>query len=736
MSKPFHPARRHLLKLTLWGLLCSASALSISYAHAQAVATEEAPVDFTADQVAYDDISQTVTALGSVEIVQNGKIVKADRVTYSLITESVGADGNVIIMDTNGDVHFADHIDFKDDLKNGYVKKLKTVLADGSRFTAEEGRRKDGTTIEMTDATYTPCEPCKLDPDAAPLWQIRAGRVTHDDVEHDVSYKDATFEIYGKPIVYLPYFKHPDGTIKQKSGFLTPFFSLDSQQGLGVEPRYYWAIDPTQDATFATRIYTQQAPLLLGEYRKRFENASIEFSGSTTYSGRNDSIGGERVTVDDELRGHLFSEGLWDINEKWRAGFNAQISSDDQYLRQYDISNDDVLQNEVYAERFDNRDYAVARILAFQDVRVSDRATDQPNIFPEVQAGFYGDPNNLLGGRWNLDMSALGLTRDGRGQDVVRGSVNVGWERRDVLDFGLVNTFTANARADGYTTPSRDEELGGDGDSRAGRFYPALHNVTSYPLIKNLEAAQVLFEPTVSLTATSNVDNDSDIPNEDSQDVQIDTSNIFEADRFPGLDRVEDRSHVTYGARTGIYTPDGSQAEFFIGQSYRLSNEDNPFPRGSGLDEQRSNIVGHVISQYQNLYNLNYRFQLGSENLQSEQHELTGTAIFGDVDIFAYYLYARALEGTDLSQSREQVYGGIGWRFDDEWKIRTAARYDLGQENEGIRLAELGLDYIGQCLTVSTTARKNYTDDETGESSTEVFLRFGFKNLGEFATGE
>lgn len=735
MSNSFTPARRYLLKLTLWGLLCSVSSMTIPQAWSEVATGEEAPVDFTANQVQYDDANQTVVAMGDVEITQNGKVVKADTVTYSLVTESVRADGNVVLMDTNGDVHFADHIDFKDDLKNGYVKKLRSVLADGSRFTAEEGHRLDGTKIEMSDATYTPCEPCKLNPEKAPLWQIRAGKVVHDDVEHDITYKDATFEVYGTPVAYVPYFAHPDGTIKQKSGFLTPTFSLDSEQGFGFEPRYYWAIDPSTDATFATRIYTQQAPLLMGEYRKRFENASIEFSGSTTYSDRADSVAGKKVTVDEEARGHLFGKGLWDIDNKWRAGFNAQLASDDQYLRQYDISSDDVLENEIYTERFDDRDYAVGRVLAFQDVRVSDRATDQPNIFPEVEASFYGDPNQFMGGRWNLDMSALGLTRKGNGQDVIRGSVNGGWERRDVFDIGLVNTFSAGVRGDVYTTPRRDDALGGDGDSTAARLFPVINNVTSYPLVNNFQSGQVLIEPTVALTATTNVDNDSDIPNEDSQDVQIDTNNIFEADRFPGIDRVEDRSHATYGLRTGYYTPDGSQTEFFLGQSYRFSNSDNPFPDGSGLEDQNSNIVGQLMSRYQTLYNLNYRFQLSSDNFQSEQHEVNGSAIFGPVDLFAYYLYARALEGTDLSSQREQIYGGIGWMFADEWKVRTAARYDLG-ENEGIRLADLGLDYIGQCLTVSTTARRNYTDDETGESSTEVFLRFGFKNLGEFSTGE
>lgn len=737
MMQTLPPARRHILKLTVMGLLASASALPLAGASIAATAeAEQAPVDFTAQQVAYDEINQTVVAMGDVEISQNGKVVKADRVTYSLANETVQADGNVVMMDTNGDVHFAEKVDFKDDLRDGYVKKLKSVLADGSRFTAEEGHRRDGTTIEMSDATYTPCEPCKLDPEKAPLWQIRAGKVTHDQAAHDVSYNDATFEIYGTPVAYVPYFSHPDGTIKQKSGFLTPTFSFDSQQGFGVEPRYYWAIDPSRDATLATRIYTQQAPVLLGEYRQRFEKGELTLDGSTTYSDRYDSVAGTKVHVDDEWRGHLFTEGLWDIDDRWRAGFSTQLASDDQYLRQYDITSDNILENQLYAERFDNRDYAVARALAFQDVRVSDRATDQPNILPEVQAGFYGDPNALLGGRWDLGVSALGLTRKGSGQDVLRGSVNAGWERRDVMPIGLVNTLSAGVRGDVYTTPKRDDALSGaDGDSTAARLFPSINNVISYPMAKNLDNAQIVIEPTVSFAATTDVDNDSDIPNEDSQDVQIDSTNIFDANRFPGIDRVEDETHATYGLRTGIYQPDGSQTEFFIGQSYRFNEDDNPFPEGSGLDEQSSNIVGHFISRYKNDFNLHYRFQLGSENFQSEQHELTGTAVLGPVDFYTSYLYARALEGTDLSETREQVYSGIGWRFADEWRVRTAARYDLG-ENEGIRLADLGLDYTGQCIVLSATARRNYTDDATGENGTEVFVRVGFKNLGEFATGE
>lgn len=735
MRRTHFPARTHLLRLTLLGLLCSTTSV---WAQDMAPPSEEAPVDFTSREVQYNSGEQTLTALGEVEIIQNGKIVRADRVTYSLMTETVQAEGNVSMTDPNGDVHFADKVDFQGDLKNGYVKKLRSILADGSRFTAEEGHRRDGAITEMSDATYTPCEPCKAEPDKPPLWQIRANHVTHDETDHTISYKDATFEVVGTPVAYVPYFSHPDGTIKQKSGFLTPTFSLDSQNGFGVEPRYYWAIDPSTDATFATRIYTEQAPVLFGEYRKRFEEAQISLNASTTYSGRTDSVAGESVDIGEEWRGHFFSEGLWNIDEKWRAGFGTELASDDQYLRQYDISSDNVLENQIYTERFDGRDYAVIRAIAFQDVRVSDRATDQPNILPEMHASFLGDPNDVLGGRWNLDFSALGLTRKGNGQDVIRGSVDAGWERRDVFDVGLVNTFSLGVRGDIYNTPNRDESLigaGGPGDSTAGRFFPFAHNVTSYPLVSNLAEGQMLIEPTVSLTATTNVDNDSDIPNEDSQDVQINSSNLFEADRFPGIDRVEDRSHVTYGVRTGYYRPDGSQTEFFLGQSYRFSNGDNPFPDGSGLNDQESDIVGHVIAKYQDLFDLNYRFQLGADNFQSEQHELDANWYIGNFDFATSYLYARALEGTDLDERREQLYAAIGYKFSDTWKMRTAARYDLAAD-KGLREADLGLDYFGQCVIISTTLRKNYTDDDTGENGTELLVRLGFKNLGEFGDDE
>ena len=55
-----------------------------------------------------------------------------------------------------------------------------------------------------------------------PLWCISARKIIHDQAAATITYQDAYFEIYGQPVFYLPYFQHPDPSVKRKTGFLTP----------------------------------------------------------------------------------------------------------------------------------------------------------------------------------------------------------------------------------------------------------------------------------------------------------------------------------------------------------------------------------------------------------------------------------------------------------------------------------------------------------------------------------
>jgi LPS-assembly protein len=689
------------------------------------------PVDLEADQLIHDEGTQTVTATGNVELVQADRILKADTVSYNLQTDQVRATGNVVLSESDGTTYFADDVELTKDMKDGFVEALHILLADGSRFTAAEGERK-GTVLNLKQASYTPCEPCKENPERPPLWQLRAREVEHDEVEKKITYRNAWFEFAGVPLAYTPYFSHPDGSERQKSGFLTPWAGYDSVLGGSYQQEYYYAIAPDKDATVGVVAYTAANPLVAGEYRQRFENAELQMNGSATVSDRKDRTNGRNVTVEDDPRGHFFADALWDMDEKWRSGLHARVASDDQYLRQYDIEADDVLENEAYVERLSGRNYAVGRMMAFQDVRTSRRQVDQPAVLPEVIASFYGDPNGLLGGRWNGEISALGLYRDGRDQDVARSSAELGWQRRYITGFGLVNKFDALLRGDAYNVQDRDPAAGfAGGDGTQVRGFAQANMQTSYPFVKRFETSQMMIEPLVSVTTGTNVDFDEEIPNEDSQDFTLDPTNLFEPNRFPGYDLIEDRSHVTYGVRTGLYGDGGYRGEIFFGQSKRFEDDDNPFLEGSGLSDQDSDYVGQITAALGDALNFDYRFQLENDNMTSQRHELDAYARWDRLEGGVRYFYANALDETDLNEAREQIRPTARFRFYDDWYVYGGLWYDLG-EDKGLRQASYGIEYLGQCMTFGLNTQRTLTEDSSGDSGTEIMLRIGLKNLGEF----
>jgi LPS-assembly protein len=697
-----------------------------------ASSSDEQPVDLIAERLEHDEATQTVTASGNVELVQAGKVLKADSVSYNLLQDKVYAKGNVILTDVDGTVYTADNVELTQDMKNGFVQGLHILLTDGSRFTAEKGTRTGGTVLDLKQASYTPCEPCKNDPSKKPLWQLRAAEVTHHETEKRISYRDAWFEFMGVPLAYTPYFSHPDGTETQKSGILAPSFGYGSRLGASYEQQYYYAIAPDKDATVGAIVATDANPVALAEYRQRFDNAEFELGGSLTYSDRVDSVAGVERYVDDELRGHIYGNGLWNINENWRAGFDVAATTDEQYLRQYDFKRQDILENELYVERFEDRDYLVGRVMAFQDLRLSQRTIDQPAVLPEAIASFYGDPNGMLGGRWNMELSALGLYRDGNGQDVARTSAELGWQKRYVTGFGLVNTFDVMARGDAYSITDRNTLVAvANNDDTQTRGFALANWQASYPLVNRFDKSQIVVEPIVSLTAATNVDYDGGIPNEDSQDFTLDPTNIFEPNRFPGHDMIEDNSHVTYGMRTGWYGDNGYRTEAFFGQSRRFTDNNNPFNVGSGLSEQESDYVGQVSASLGGMLDVDYRFQLENKNMTSQRHEVDGTINWGSLALNTRYFYANAIRGTDLNRSREQIRQTIWYGISDNWAVNGSVWYDLGQ-NDGLRQATAGIDYIGQCMNVSLMAERTLTQNYTGDSGTEIMLRIGLKNLGEF----
>ena len=100
--------------------------------------------------------------------------------------------------------------------------------------------------------------------------------------------------------------------------------------------------------------------------------------------------------------------------------------------------------------------------------------------------------------------------------------------------------------------------------------------------------------PRVQLVLTPPTPN-LDIPNEDARSVDLEDSNLFALNRFPGYDRWEDASRVTYGLDWSLDRNNVS-IDSTIGQSYRFGPLRDIFPHGTGLTGRVSDIVGRTES--------------------------------------------------------------------------------------------------------------------------------------------
>ncbi len=694
------------------------------------------PTTMDANQLIYNQNDEVVMATGDVVLAQGDQTLRADTITYNVRDDMAIAEGNIAFTDEKGDIHYADVMELNDQMKSGVIRNLYSQLDDGSRMWAKTAVRESPENHVLKDARYTPCKACETDPNATPPWALRASDVSHDKESATISYQNVRFEAWGVPVAYAPYFSHPDGTLDQKSGFLAPQIGFGSDYGFNFMTPYYWAISPDFDVTAGLRVFSKSLPQLNLEARKRYENAQLNIITSSTYSDRTDREDGVDIFRDEEFRGHIEVESLWNINRYWRAGTDLSLATDEQYLDQYDISDEDILNNEIYVEGFDNRHYASAKLLAFQDLRI-DSDVDQPNALPLANLSYVGKPNSAMGGRFQWDSSFLSLNRLGDEQDVNRLSSRLGWQRRNVLPLGVTTQLDLAVRGDTYYTTDRDiakTNTAEDDQKFDSRAFPTANFEIAYPLQKQLSAAQIRVKPRIGFTARPDVDNDSDIPNEDSLDTQINYTNLFESDRFTGLDRVEDRTRVNYGLEVGYYKDNGDELTAALGQSYRFDDKDNPFQNGSGFENQQSDIVGQIgLSQNKNNDNLNYRFQLDGKRLNAERHEVYGGTKIGKARLSAIYLYEKGSEGTEFPESREQIQGRVGYQLSDSWSVSAAALYDMG-EDEGLRESIIGLGYDDECYGVTAEIQRDLQREAAGANDTTVLLRFRLKNLGEFET--
>jgi len=713
-----------------------------------------------ATEVDYDYNNSRVSAVGNVQLFYNGTSVEADKVIYDQKTKRLHAEGNIRMTDVDGKITYADILDLSDDYRDGFVDSLHVDTADATRMAATRADRSSGNYTVFENGVYTACAPCKDDPKKPPLWQVKAVRIIHNQLDKMLYFENAQLEFFGVPLAYIPYFSAPDPTVKRKSGFLTPGISSNTTYGYAVEVPYYWAIAPDYDATFNPRFMSQQGVLMQAEFRQRLMDGSYQIRAYGIDQLDPGAFAGQ--VGDRDFRGGVETKGEFALNDKWVWGWEGIVLSDYMLLSDYRLS--------VYKDAFSsfltlpteatsqifltgvgNRSYFDARTIFY--LSLSGAQTQVPVVWPVVD---YSNVINhsVLGGEVSYKTNFTNLTRTDAVFDPItaaaaangscvantadsaqsitkqncllrgmpgtytRASAEVDWRRSFTDSAGEIWTPFASLRADAINADISNQPGVSSflpvGDTQALRMMPTVGLEYRYPFINVQPWGSTTIEPIAQVIIRPNESYAGKLPNEDSQSMTFDTSNLFEVDKFSGWDRVEGGGRANAGVQATTQFDRGGSITAVFGQSYQLFGLNSFAVQDvtntavdSGLQTPKSDYVASLAYSPNRTYTLAMRARFDQATGEVQRFETEASANFDRWSVSILYGDYAAQPDLGFLTRREGILVSGSVKVAANWVAQGAARWDLvaNQINQYV----VGAGYVDDCFVLAANYVTSYS---------------------------
>jgi len=228
---------------------------------------EQMTVD--AETLTYDQKIDTISAAGDVVIHRGDSVLQADEVRLDRRTNEAEVFGNAILTSPEAEVRASSmELDLDDEtgeLTDAYIRSDRM----GYTLSGDRIEKRIGQSYRIENGRFTTCH-CV---EGEPSWSI-AGR-SLDVAPDGYGYvEDGTFDVLGHPVLWIPRGFIPVNNERQ-SGLLIPRVGFSNRRGFQLLQPYYWDINKNQDLTLSADIETALRLGLLGEYRYAFSRESF-----------------------------------------------------------------------------------------------------------------------------------------------------------------------------------------------------------------------------------------------------------------------------------------------------------------------------------------------------------------------------------------------------------------------------------------------------------------------------
>jgi len=665
--------------------------------------------------------------------IKNTYYLESNDLVYERTLSEIYSDKKTKIEDSQNNIFFAEKFKFNfitnllkaknlslfDNKKNQYYLNFALVNLKDNKFLGSDisidfedslfGNNKNdprlkGNSLISEENTTTVYKgsftTCNQKDNKCPPWSIYAEEVTHKKNEKKIEYKNAWLKIYDKPVLYFPYFFHPDPTVKRQSGFLMPSFQASNNSGTSLQIPYYKVISERKDLTLFPRVFFDNEMLLQTEYRQANKDSDflLDFS----------------VNIDNEnTKNHFFAD-LASNKQNQTLNLHLETVSNDTYLKRNNITSPIINDNsslhsyiDYYSFTEDSSFDVSFEVFENLDKQKTDR---YEYIFPSFSYEKYLYTDSNVNG--DLTFNARGFQKNyntSSDESVLINDLKYSsFSKNNSTIDGLMTNYNLLLRNLNSTTENSDSFK--DGDDQ--QLLSLVELKTELPLKKEDQNSISLLSPKFSARYSPNSTKNNSNLNEN-----ITYDSIFSLDRIDDT-AVEGGGSLTMGVEYSL-TNKEDQGHMSLSFANVLRVNENPdLPKLYGFSEKRSDFIGEFDFAPSKFFDLNYQFSL-DKDLDDSNYNLIKTNIVINNFVTSFEF----LEEDNYLNQDSYLTNNTKFNFDSNNSIAFGTSKNLDQNITNYY--NLIYEYENDCLTAAIEYNKSYYTD--GDLKPDENIMFSIK---------
>ena len=686
----------------------------------------------SADKIIYNRLKQQLSTFGNSKLADEeiGTLF-AERFEYNLDKQSILADGKVKFIDKDKNIYYFSKLN-SDDKFNEIVgtdinaELNKDLLKSGDkfnefiepRFSGKSATLKNNITI-VQDAQFTTCKRTN-EVEGCAYWNLKAGQLIHDKEQKKLTYKNVSLDLNSIPVIYVPYFSHPDPTVKRKEGFLAPSFSsLGGDIGPTIKIPYFYPLSESADFTVSPVYYFKHNPLLLGEYRERFKNGDLVIEGGYTQGyqkvnstqtdgSRNHLYGNINLNFKDKILDESqFATKIQRVNDPTYLRVNKINSTSDGFKKNLVKENETKLTNEVYLNSYGKNETLNLKAAAYQNITTIKKSDQYEYLAPEITYSKYNFLNNSnlnfnssfrsLNTNTNQNKTSFINNLDHSTSESYNSNLGIGYKF-------LTKINNINYYAD-HKNPNEDLNA---------QINPVVALDTSLPLAKiSKESEQYIIPRILTRYAPGKMQNAK------SNDITLNTDNLFSINRMNSDELIEKDFSLNLGLdwlwkEKNLNQTKPSEASFSIGQVVKFNN-DLDMPTKSSLQNKNSDLVTKVNYLSPGNFDFIMKNTLDNNLNHAYYNDVTLKTFLkqGEVN-FNFY------EKNSHIGSERYAKANLSSFITDNTKIKIET--DRNLKTDMTNSHKLGLENENECIRYGIYFQKNFASDKDLKPATSVFF--------------